>query len=124
MARRNIVVSKAQRVKRVYHYNLHSHTHTEFDKLSRLNNTKESRRAATPLRRSLSQLTPANVLTIKGYFDVKGNNLRNIRSTAYRYAKELNISIETAYSKDDYVLLIRLKQDWPVARVDNSFENV
>ena len=108
------------KAKRIYHYNLNSSTQAEFDKVVELNRRKESRTAVHPMRRSLSQLTPSNVLTIKGYFDVKGSNLSNMRCSIYKIAKELNIQIETAYSKDKYALLVRLKKDWPVG-VDNTF---
>lgn len=108
------------KAKRIYHYNLNSSTQAEFDKVVELNRRKESRTAIHPMRRSLSQLTPSNVLTIKGYFDVKGSNLSNMRCSIYKIAKELNIQIETAYSKDKYALLVRLKKDWPVG-VDNTF---
>ena len=118
------MVSKTQRTKKTYHYNLHSSTQAEFDALVKLNKRKESRDAGNPLRRSLAQLTPSNVLTIKGYFDVKGSNLQNVRGSAYRYAKELNITIETAFSKDKFALLIRLKRNWPVSKVSDYFENV
>ena len=109
------------KTKRVYHYNLTSSTQQEFDHLVQLNKRKESRTAGHPVRRSLSQLTPSNVLTIKGYFDVKGNNLVTLRSTVYRFAKELNLHIETAFSKDKYALLVRLKRNWPVG-VDKTLD--
>jgi len=102
------------KTKRVYHYNLNSSTQQEFDHLVQLNKSKESRTAGHPVRRSLSQLTPSNVLTIKGYFDVKGSNLVTLRSTVYKFAKQLNLHIETAFSKDKYALLVRLKRNWPV----------
>ena len=102
------------KTKRVYHYNLNSSTQEEFDALVRLNKHKEARTAGHPIRRGLSQLTTSNVLTIKGYFDVKGNNLVTLRSTIYRFAKELNLHIETAYSRDKYALLVRIKKNWPV----------
>ena len=102
------------KTKRVYHYNLNSSTQEEFDTLVQLNKHKETRTAGHPIRRGLSQLTTSNVLTIKGYFDVKGNNLVTLRSTIYRFAKELNLHIETAYSRDKYALLVRIKKNWPV----------
>ena len=102
------------KAKRVYHYNLNSSTQADFDNLIQRNKKKESRTAIHPIRRSLSQLTPSNVLTIKGYFDVKGNNVSVLRCTIYKFAKELNIHVETAFSKDKYALLVRLKRNWPV----------
>jgi hypothetical protein len=108
------------KAKRVYHYNLDSSTQQEFDALVQLNKRKEARTAGHPVRRGLSQLTTSNVLTIKGYFDVKGNNLLTLRCTIYRFAKELNLHIETAYSKDKYALLVRLKKNWPVSGVDKT----
>jgi len=108
------------RTKRVYHYNLNSSTQEEFDALVRLNQKKEARTAGHPIRRGLSQLTTSNVLTIKGYFNVKGSNLTTLRSTIYRFAKELSLHVETAYSKDKYALLVRLKKNWPVSGVDKT----
>ena len=108
------MVAKTHKVKRIYHYNLNSSTQEDFDNLLHLNKSKEARTAVHPVRRSLSQLTPSNVLTVKGYFDVKGNNLNTIRSTVYRFAKEMNLHIETAFSKDKNALLVRLKRNWPV----------
>ena len=45
---------------------------------------------------------------------MKGNNLVTFRSTVYRFAKEMNLHLETVFSKDKDALLIRLKRNWPV----------
>jgi len=114
------VINKIKRPKKIYTYSLTSNTQIEFENLVKLNKSKVDKVASNPLKRSLSQLTPANVLTIKGYFDAKGSNLMHLRASLYRFAKELNLHIETAFSKDKYVLLVRLKRNWPVG-VDKTF---
>jgi len=100
--------------KRIYHYNLKSSTQEDFDNLIKRNQSKELRVAVHPIRRGLGQLTPVNVLTIKGYYDAKGIRLQSLRSNLYRYAKEMNLHIDTAFSKDKQALLVRLKRNWPV----------
>jgi len=106
--------SNPTKVKRMFHYNLKSSTQTDFDNLINLNRSKETKVAVNPVRRGLGQLTPSNVLTIKGYYDVKGTRLQVLRCSIYRFAKEMNLHIETAFSKDKNALLVRLKRNWPV----------
>jgi len=106
------MVIKTGHSKGIYHYNLKSTTQAEFDHLVQLN--KKAKVAVNPIRRSLGQLTPSNVLTIKGYYDVKGLNLMRLRNNVYRFAKEMNLHIETAFSRERAALLVRLKRDWPV----------
>ena len=114
MERSGAVVTKGTKSKRVYHYNLKSSTQADFDNLIKHNQKKESIVAINPVRRGLGQLTPSNVLTIKGYYDVKGNRVSTLRCSLYRFAKEMNLHIETAFSKDKQALLVRLKRNWPV----------
>ena len=104
----------APKAKRVYHYNLKSSTQADFDNLLKHTQKKESIVAINPVRRGLGQLTPSNVLTIKGYYDVKGKGVNALRVKVYKHAKDLGISVETAFSKDARALLVRLKRDWPV----------
>ena len=108
------MVNKVNSIKRIFHYNLQSSTQEDFNNLLKHNQKKEAKVAANPIRRSLSQLTPSNVLTIKGYYDVKGTRLQSLRCSLYRYAKEMNLHIDTAFSKAKYALLVRLKRNWPV----------
>lgn len=114
------MISKLEKIKSKYHYNLKSSTQQEFDNIVKLNKRKESRTAVHPIRRSLSQLTPSNVLTIKGYYDVKGRSVIRLRSKLYRIAKEMHLQIETAFSRDKAALLVRLKRNWSVG-VDKNF---
>ena len=37
-----------------------------------------------------------------------------LRNNVYRFAKEMNLHIETAFSRERAALLVRLKRDWPV----------
>jgi len=114
MERSTNMVTKVNKVKHVFHYNLQSSTQEDFNNLLKHNQKKETQAAVNPIRRGLGQLTPSNVLTIKGYYDVKGIRLQSLRSSIYRYAKEMNLHIDTAFSKDKYALLVRLKRNWPV----------
>jgi len=114
MERSTNMVTKANKAKRIFHYNLKSSTQADFDNLIKHNQKKESIVAINPVRRGLGQLTPSNVLTIKGYYDVKGTRLQVLRCSIYRFAKEMNLHIETAFSKDKQALLVRLKRNWPV----------
>ena len=114
MARREAMVTSGTKSKRNYHYNLKSSTEVDFDNLIKVNQSKKHVVQLDPLRRSMGQLTPSNVLTIKGYYDVKGKGVNALRVKVYKYAKDLGISVETAFSKDTRALLIRLKRDWPV----------
>ena len=109
--------------KAVFHYNLKSSTQQDFDSLLTRNQKLkgDSRKSAFhPMRRGLGQLTPSNVLTVRGYWDSKGSKLVGLRSSLYRFAKLMNLSIETAFDKNRGVLLVRLKRNWPVAVVDIS----
>jgi len=108
------MVTKASKPIRMFHYNLKSSTQADFDNLIKLNQSKEVKTAVNPLRRGLGQLTPSNVLTIKGYYDVKGLRVQSLRCSIYRFSKEMNLHIETAFSKDKNALLVRLKRNWPV----------
>ena len=108
------MVTKANKAKRIFHYNLKSSTQADFDNLIKANQSKKHRAQLDPLTRSLGQLTPSNVLTIKGYYDVKGKGIQNLRVRVYKYAKILGINVETAFSKDKGALLVRLQRDWPV----------
>jgi len=108
------MVTKVTKFKRVYHYSLNSSTQEEFNNVVKLNKAKEGKVAGHPIRRSLGQLTPSNVLTIKGYYDVKGTDLTSLRSSLYRFASLMNLHIETAFSKDKRALLVRLNRNWPV----------
>jgi len=108
------MVTKASKPIRMFHYNLKSSTQEDFDNLIKLNQSKEVKTAVNPIRRGLGQLTPSNVLTIKGYYDVKGLRVQSLRCSIYRFAKEMNLHIETAFSKDKNALLVRLKRNWPV----------
>lgn len=107
------MVVKVIKSKVIYHYNLNTNTQVDFDN-SRKAQSKKSTAHLNPLRRSLGQLTPSNVLTISGYYDVKGRNVQRLRCNIYIYAKELNIHVETSFSQEKKVLLVRLKRDWPV----------
>ena len=109
-----VTTTTATKGKRVYHYNLKSSTQADFDNLIRVNQSKKYRVQLDPLRRSMGQLTPSNVLTIKGYYDVKGIGLQNLRMKVYKYAKTLGITVETAFSQDKRALLVRIKRDWPI----------
>jgi len=115
------MVTKVNRVKRIFHYNLQTSTQEDFNTLLKHNKKKEVRVAVNPMRRSLGQLTPSNVLTIKGYYDVKGKGVNALRVRVYKYAKDLGITVETAFSKDKNALLVRLKRNWPVG-VDRTAE--
>ena len=112
--RSGTMVTIVSRPKRVYHYNLKSSTQADFDKLIKLNTSKKFVSQLDPLRRSLGQLTPSNVLTIRGYFDVKGNGIKALRVRVYKCAKDLNIHVETSFSNENKALLVRLKRNWPV----------
>ena len=114
MERSNPMITVSPKPKRVYHYNLTSSTQEDFDKMVQLNRSKKHLTQLDPLMRSLGQLTPANVLTIKGYYDVNGVNVQNLRMKLLKMARKLNISVETTFSKDKQALLVRLKRDWPV----------
>jgi len=92
--------------RRVYKYNLKSSTHEEFDRLIHLN--KQKGESTHPVKKSLAQLTPENVLTIEGYYD--DNTVMKVRTTVYRFAKLMNLRIETTFSKNKNTLLVRLKQ--------------
>ena len=109
-----VTTTTAPKAKRVYHYNLKSSTQADFDNLIQTNQSKKHRAQLDPLTRSLGQLTPSNVLTINGYYDVKGKGVQNLRVKVYKYAKVLGINVETAFSKDKGALLVRLQRDWPV----------
>ena len=109
-----VTTTTALKAKRVYHYNLKSSTQADFDNLIKNNQSKKYRVQLDPLTRSLGQLTPSNVLTINGYYDVKGKGVQNLRVKVYKYAKVLGINVETAFSKDKGALLVRLQRDWPV----------
>ena len=108
------MVTSGTKSKRNYHYNLNSSTQEDFNNLKKVNQSKKFLVQLDPLRRSMGQLTPSNVLTIKGYYDVKGRGVQNLRVKVYKYAKALGISVETAFSQDKKALLIRLKRNWPV----------
>jgi len=96
--------------KRVYKYNLKSSTHEEFDRTLRINKQKARwGESQHPVRKSLAQLTPDNVLTIEGYYDK--NVVGKIRTTVYRFAKIMNLRIETAFSREKGALLVRLKRE-------------
>ena len=99
---------------RKFHYNLQSNTQEDFDNLQIVNRSKKYLAQLDPLKRSMGQLTPSNVLTIKGYYDVKGIGLQNLRMKVYKYAKTLGITVETAFSQDKRALLVRIKRDWPI----------
>ena len=108
------MVTNVSKSKAVYHYNLNSNTQADFEYSLKTNKGKKFMAHLNPLRRSLGQLTPSNVLTIAGYYDVKGRNIQKLRSSIYLYAKELNIHVETSFSQEKKALLVRLKRDWPV----------
>jgi hypothetical protein len=110
----NMVTTTTARKSRSYHYNLRANTQIDFDNLIKNNQSKKYRSQLEPLMRSVGQLTPSNVLTINGYFDVKGNGMKALRVRVYKCAKDLNIHVETAFSKDKRALLVRLKRNWPV----------
>jgi len=114
MERSSIIVTKNIKPKKVYSYNLTSSTQKDFDDLVKTNNSKKHRAQLNPLTRSLGQLTPSNVLTVKGYYNVRGSDIQNLRLRLYKGAKILNISIETSFSPDKQALLVRLKRNWPV----------
>lgn len=93
--------------KRVYKYNLKSSTHAEFDRLRNSNFRYSRGESQHPIKKNLSQLTPANVLAIEGYYD--SNVIAKVRTTVYRFAKILNITVETTFSREKKALLVRLK---------------
>ena len=79
MERSSIIVTKNIKPKKVYSYNLTSSTQKDFDDLVKTNNSKKHRAQLNPLTRSLGQLTPSNVLTVKGYYNVRGSDIQNLR---------------------------------------------
>ena len=109
-----IVNTVTPKTKKVYHYNLTRTTQKDFDDTVKLNKSKKHLAQLNPMLRSLGQLTPSNVLSIKGYYDVNGTNVQSLRMKLNKYANKLNISIETTFSKDKQALLVRLKRNWPV----------
>lgn len=114
MERSNPMITVSPKPKKVYHYNLTSSTQEDFDNLVQVNRSKKHLTQLDPLLRSLGQLTPTNVLTIKGYYDVKGVGVQNLRMKILKMAKGLNIVVETTFSKDKQALLVRIKRNWPV----------
>jgi len=114
MERSNPMITVSPKPKRVYHYNLTSSTQEDFDNMVQLNRSKKHLTQLDPLLRSLGQLTSTNVLTVKGYYNVRGSDVQNLRMKVLKMSKVLNISVETTFSKDKQALLVRLKRDWPV----------
>ena len=122
MERSNPMITVIPKPKKVYHYNLTSSTQEDFDNLIQVNRSKKHLTQLDPLPRSLGQLTPTNVLTIKGYYDVKGVGVQNLRMKILKMAKGLNIVVETTFSKDKQALLVRIKRDWPIGVAINIGE--
>jgi len=96
--------------KRVYKYNLKSTTPAEFDRQKQVNKYNLGRKGESnhPVKKSLEQLTFDNVLSIEGYYDT--NVIQKIRTTVYRFARIINVKVDTTFSHEKGALLVRLKK--------------